>query len=149
MLLLVGQKAPHGLLGHEQAGDVVVHAEYPVHAPLLVADVDGAGLDDPPVVGPQQVAGPILQILRVLLLHGLQGHLGGAVAGLPVGHVAVLDGHDGVLRVAAGEIVDQHLAVVAELHGQRLGQPLVEIKVHTIRPFRAWLRDALLSTYDI
>jgi CheY-like chemotaxis protein len=79
----------------------------------------------------------------------LQHHLAGAVAQLASGDLAVLDGHDGVLRVAAGEIVDQHLAVVAKLHGQRLGQPLVEIKVHTIRPFRAWLRDALLSTYDI
>ena len=52
--------------------------------------------------------------------------------GLPVGHVPVLDGHDGVLRVPAREIVDQHLTVLAKLRRQRLSQPLIKIQVHSL-----------------
>ena len=50
---------------------------------------------------------------------GLAHHRRGAVPHLPAGDMAVDDGHDGVVRMAA-EIVDHHLTAAAELGGDPL-----------------------------
>ena len=53
--------------------------------------------------------------LVVLMLQLLHDYLGRAVAHPAAGHMSVFDVNDGVLRVAAGHVVDDHLALVAEL----------------------------------
>ena len=62
--------------------------------------------------------------LLMLVLQLLHHHSGRAVPDLPSGHVPVLDVYDGVIRVAAGYIVDDHLALVAELRRDPRGDLL-------------------------
>ena len=67
----------------------------------------------------------LLRIYRdVLMLQLLHDDPGCTVADLPAGHVPVFDVYDGVLRVAAGHIVDDHLALVAELRRDARGDLL-------------------------
>ena len=55
--------------------------------------------------------------------HRLERDVGTARAHAPVGNVAVFDGGDGVLRVAPGKVVHDHLAVGSELRCDGLGKP--------------------------
>ena len=52
--------------------------------------------------------------VAVLALELLDDHVGGAVPHFAAGDVPVLNGHDGVVRMAA-QVVDHHLAAGAEL----------------------------------
>ena len=51
----------------------------------------------------------------------LQHHLAGAVAQLASGDLAVLDGHDGVIRRFLGDLMNHHLAAGTKLGGNALG----------------------------
>ena len=102
-------------LHHQQLGDVIVDGQDGGDLALAVADIDCGGLEDLAVRRPGQIT-EVVPGLRVVGLQLLHHHVGGAVPHLPAGDVAVLDGHDGVVRVAA-QVVDHHLAVGAELGG--------------------------------
>ena len=88
-----------------------------------VADIQGRGFQYLPARRPRQVAQMVLGLL-VLMLQLLHDRPGCTVAELPAGHVPVFDVYDGVLRVAAGHIVDDHLALVAELRRDARGDLL-------------------------
>lgn len=48
-------------------------------------------------------------------VQSLQHHLGGAVADLAAGHMAILNGYDGVLRVIGLKVVPDPIIMVAKV----------------------------------
>ena len=52
--------------------------------------------------------------------HGVQYDAAGASLGVPLGHVAVFNAGDGILRVVSGQVVDHHLAMAAKGRGDAL-----------------------------
>ena len=59
--------------------------------------------------------------LLVLVLQLLQHHHGRAVSHLAAGDVPVFNMYDGMLRMAAADVVDHDLAFVAELRRDACG----------------------------
>ena len=111
------------LVHHHDVGDVIVDGKYGRDRAAAVADIQGRGFQYLPARRPRQVAQMVLGLL-VLMLQLLHDDPGCTVADLPAGHVPVFDVYDGVLRVAAGHIVDDHLALVAELRRDARGDLL-------------------------
>ena len=77
----------------------------------------------------------------------LKHHVAGAVAELATGDVAVLYGHDGVVRVCGLKVVHHDLAAVAKLEGDGVRQALVEVELGFLHasPRGPWSSESLFA----
>ena len=116
------------ILHGQHQGDVVIDGEDADGRSVVVPEINGAGLEDLAVLRLGEVAQPVLGS-GAAVPQGLQHHMGGAVPHLAAGDMAVLDGHDGGLRVVGAEVMDHHLAVGSELPGDALGQLEAEFQM--------------------
>jgi hypothetical protein len=120
--------------GHQQLGDVVVDAEYAFDSALRIPKIDGAGFQHPSVARPGQIPELVYQRWIVLPLDRLQNDAGSAAASLTMGYMPVFDHRNRMLGVVAGNVVDDNLAALSKLCGNRHCQPLQELQIHDANP---------------
>ena len=131
---LVIQDGIDGALGHEQFRNVVIDGEHALHLAGLVLQKHRAGLEDAPVAGLGEITAHVAGCAGILVLQGFEHDARRPIAELPLGDMAVFNGHDGMFGVPALEVMHDDLAVVPKLFGDGKRQSLHQVEIHRFLP---------------